>query len=78
MADPFTTARDVVCVVPSTAIVTLPVGVAVLELDPDATEIVIASLAPTVSVVIAAESVVFDAIGAAAVTVTLTHPLDGA
>jgi hypothetical protein len=66
-----------VCGAPSTAIVKVPVGVAVAELDPDATVIVIASFVPTVGVVVAVESVVFDATGAA-VTVTVTDPLDAA
>jgi hypothetical protein len=78
VAVPPTSASDEVCVVPSTAIVNVPVGVAVLEADPEATVIVIASLAPDAGVVVAAETVVFEATGTAAATVTMTEPLEDA
>ena len=64
MAEPFSSANDVVCVAPSTMMVNVPVGVAVLELDPDATVMVMRSLAPGAGVIVAAESVVFDTTGA--------------
>ena len=54
-------------------IVTLPVGVAMLELDPEATVMVIASFAPAFGVVAAAESVVLEA---TAVTLTVTEPVE--
>jgi len=40
--------------------VSVPVGVAVLEADPEATVIVMASVAPGAGVVVAAERVVFE------------------
>ncbi len=58
--------------------VRVPVGVAVLELDPEATVIVIASFAPAAGVAVAAESVVFDATGDAAATVTVSELLEDA
>ena len=73
MAVPFTKVSAGVCIVPSTVIVTLPVGVAMLELDPDATVMVTTSLVPTAGVVVAAESAVVEA---TTVTVTLSEPLD--
>jgi hypothetical protein len=54
-------------------IVTVPVGDAVLELDPDATVMVTASFAPAFGVVAAAESVVFEA---TAVTLTVTEAVE--
>ena len=60
---------------PSTAIVNVPVGVTVLEVDPEATAIVIASFAPEAGVVVAADTVVCEA---ALFTVKLTDPLDPA
>ena len=57
-AAPLTSASVDVCVVPSTATVNVPVGVAVLALDPDATIIVITSLAPAAGVTVAADKVV--------------------
>ena len=50
-----------VSVVPSTSIVSVPVGVVVVELDPDLTEMVIVSLAPEAGDAVAAVSVVSDA-----------------
>lgn len=73
MAVPFTKVSSGVCIVPSTVTVTLPVGVAMLELDPEATVMVIASLAPAFGVVAAAESVVFEA---TVITVTTSDPVD--
>ena len=73
MAVPFTKVSAGVCIVPSTVIVTLPVGVAMLELDPEATVMVIASFAPAFGVVAAAESVVLEA---TAVTLTVTEPVE--
>jgi hypothetical protein len=77
-AEPFASVSDEVCVAPSTAIVNVPVGVVVLEADPEATVTVIASLAPDAGVVVAAESIVFDATGCADATVTVTEPLEDA
>jgi hypothetical protein len=57
-AAPFTSANVDVCVARSTATVSVPVGVTVLALDPDATIIVTASLAPDASVNVAADNVV--------------------
>ena len=73
MAIPFTKVSAGVCIVPSTLIVTVPVGVAVLELDPEVTVMVIASFAPAFGVVAAAESVVFEA---TVITVTISDPVD--
>lgn len=64
VADPFVSARDDVAVVPSTTMVKVPVGVAMLELEPEATVMVMRSLAPGAGVIVAAESVVFDTTGA--------------
>ena len=63
------------CVVPSTAIVTDPVGVAVLEADPEATAIVMRSFVPTAGVVVAADTLVCEA---TAVTVTVSEPFEAA
>lgn len=60
MADPLERASDEVCVVPSTAIANVPVGVPIAELDADATVIVMVSLAPEEGVAFAPESVVID------------------
>ena len=73
VAEPFASVRAGVCGAPSTVIVRLPVGVAVLEPDPDATVMVTTSLVPTAGVVVAAESTVVEA---TTVTVTLSEPLD--
>ena len=54
-------ARAEVCVFPSTAMVRVPVGVVVTELDADATVIVIVSCSPSEGVVVAAERVVVEA-----------------
>ena len=58
--------------------VSVPVGVTVLEADAEATVMVMGSLAPGAGVVLAAERVVFEATGAGAVTVTVSEPLDEA
>jgi len=50
-----------VSVVPSTSIVSVPVGVVVVELDPDVTVMVIVSLAPEAGDALAAVRVVSDA-----------------
>ena len=65
-------------VTPSTRMVTVPVGVAVVAADPEATVIAMASVEPGAGVLLAAESVVFDATGGGAVTVTVREPLDEA
>lgn len=62
-----------VCAVPSTEIVTVPVGTAVLAARPEVTVIVIASVAPEAGVEVAAATAVFEATGG---TVTPTDPLD--
>lgn len=51
----------VVCAIVSTTIVSVPVGVAVLEADAEATVIVMASFAPGAGVAFAAISVVLEA-----------------
>jgi hypothetical protein len=61
VADPFASARDDVAVVPSTMMVKVPVGVAVLEADAEATVIVMTSFAPGAGVAFAATSVVLEA-----------------
>lgn len=60
---------------PSIAIVTDPVGVAVLEADPEATVTVMRSFAPTAGVVVPADTVVCEA---TAVTVTVSEPFEAA
>lgn len=67
--------RAGVCAIPSSVIVKVPVGVATLELDPEATVTVMASLAPAMGVVVAAERVVFDT---AVVTVKVIDPAEAA
>ena len=57
-AAPLTSASVDVCVVPSTATLSVPVGVAALALEPDATIMVITSLAPAAGVNVAADKVV--------------------
>ena len=74
VADPFVSVRDGVCVVPSTAIVSVPVGVVVLEVDAEATVMLMASLAPTAGVLVAAESVVFEGTGGGWTTLIETAP----
>lgn len=56
--------------------VSVPVGVVVFEDEAEATVMVIASFPPAAGVVVAAESVVFDATGGGAVTVTISWPLE--
>jgi hypothetical protein len=73
VADPFTKVSVGACAVPSTVIVTAPVGVNVVEFDPDATVMVMVSVAPAAGVVVAAESVVFEA---TEVTLTVTEPVE--
>jgi len=63
-----------VCSALSTVIVREPVGVAVLEADPDTTVIVTKSLAPATSVAIAGDRVVFD--DWFPVTVTVNDPAE--
>ena len=77
VAEPPESAGGGVTVAPSTVIVRLPVGVAVLELEADATLIVTTSLAPEAGVVVAAESTVVVATGAGP-TVTMRVPVEGA
>jgi len=54
--------------------VSVPVGVVVLEVDAEATVMLMASLAPGAGVLLAAESVVFDATGGAWTTLIETVP----
>jgi len=61
VAEPFDRASDEVTVVPSTIMVKVPVGVVVLELESEATLIVMVSLVPGAGVVVAVERVVFEA-----------------
>jgi hypothetical protein len=63
VTEPPESARDGFTTVPSTAMDSVPVGVVVLELEADATLIVMASFAPEAGVVVAAESVVVEATG---------------
>lgn len=58
VAEPLESASEDVSVVPSTAIVSVPVGVVVMVLDSGATVIVTASLAPADGLLLAAERVV--------------------
>ena len=74
MAEPFVTVRVGVCVVPSTAMVSVPVGIVVLEADAEATVMLMASLAPGAGVPVAAESVVFEATGGGCTTLIETVP----
>ena len=48
---------------PSTAMVTVPVGVVVTKLQAEATVMVIASLAPGATLLVAAETVVVEVVG---------------
>lgn len=73
VAAPFTSASVDVCVAPSTATVSVPVGVTVLALEPDATIIVITSLAPAAGVNVAADKLV--ALVTDDVSVALGHAL---
>jgi hypothetical protein len=77
VAEPPESARAEFTVAPSTAMDKLPVGVAVVELEADATLIVMTSLAPEAGVVVAADSAVVVATGAEA-TVSVTLPLEDA
>ncbi len=60
MAEPFDSASDEFTVVPSTTMVSVPVGVVVTEEEAAATLIVMTSLAPEDGDVVAAESVVVE------------------
>jgi hypothetical protein len=73
VAEPFERVSGV-CAAPSTAIVTEPLGVAVLEVAPGATVTVIRSLAPGAGVGVDADSIVFD--GWFPVTVIVTEPVE--
>jgi hypothetical protein len=75
VAEPLASVSVGDCVVPSTAIVTDPVGVGVLDADPEATVIVMRSFAPTAGVVVAADTVVCEA---TAVTVRVSEPFEAA
>ena len=77
VADPAVRARDVFTVVPSTAIVKVPVGLVVLELEAEATFIVMASVPPEAGVLVAADSVVVVATGVEP-TVNVRAPVEGA
>jgi hypothetical protein len=61
VADPFESAREGFSLVPSTARLSVPVGVVSSELDAEATVIVTVSFAPDAGEVVAAERVVSDA-----------------
>lgn len=63
VADPFVSGRDAVCGVPSTPTLSAPVGVVVLDADAEPTVMLMASLAPEAGVLVAGESVVFEATG---------------
>ena len=63
VAEPLTRAREEFRPAPSTAMVKVPVGVAVFELEAEATLMVMASFAPDAGVVVAADSVVVEATG---------------
>ena len=58
-AEPFDSAKEDVSVVPSTATVSVPVGVVVMVLDCGETVIVMTSVAPADDVPLAAERAVF-------------------
>jgi hypothetical protein len=74
VAEPFISASVEVCTVPSTTMVSVPVGVTVLEADAEATVMVIRSFAPGAGEVVAAESVVFETTGGGRTTVMETVP----
>ena len=57
-AEPLASARSELTVVPSSKMVSVPVGMAATELDADATVMVMVSLSPVEGVVVAAASVV--------------------
>ena len=57
-------ASDDVCVVPSTVMVKVPPGVVESEVESDATVMVMVSLAPEAGVLVAAVSVVVEAVNA--------------
>jgi len=61
LADPLDSSREEVSVVPSTTMVSNPVGVVVIELEPGATVMVMTSLASEAGALLAAESVVVEA-----------------
>jgi hypothetical protein len=75
VAEPPARAREEVTVVPSTAMDRVPVGVVVLELEADATLMLIASVAPEAGVVVAAESAVVVA-SAVVPTVNVRLPVE--
>ena len=77
VAVPFDRASEEVTVARSTAMVKVPVGVAVLELEADVTLMVIASFVPEPGVVVAAVSAVLEATSAG-LTVKITVPLEDA
>lgn len=74
VAEPFTRAKVEVCTIPSITMVSVPVGVAVLEDGTEATMMVIRSFAPGAGVLVAAERVVVEATGIGRTTVTETVP----
>ena len=63
MAEPFAKERDGLCAMPSTAMVTVPMGVVVTELQAEATVMLITSFAPGATLLVAAEGVVVEGIG---------------
>lgn len=78
VTEPFVNVSMGACATPSTETVTLPVGVAVLDVEPEATVIVIVSLAPNVGVLVAAATVVCEATCTGAATVTVIDVLEAA
>ena len=62
MAEPLDKPSNGLCAMPSTATVTVPVGVVVTELEAEATVMIIASLAPGATLLLAAESVVVEGV----------------
>ena len=77
VAEPADRAREEVTLAPSTAIVKVPMGVVVLELEAEATLMVMVSLAPGAGVVVAADSVV-DVASGAGLTVNVREPVEAA
>ncbi len=66
------------CVTLSTAMTIVPVGVAVLELEPEDTVTVMASATPASTMLRAADTVVFELTGVGEDTVTVAEPFDAA
>ena len=73
MTEPFDNESDGLCAVPSTAMVTVPVGVVVTELQAEATVMLITSFAPRATLLVAAEGVVVEGIGEAQLVQALSR-----